>query len=53
VDVMPLPLDWHDAARAREFADSVKLIAARMSIPIIWGGDWKTFVDLPHYELAS
>lgn len=25
--------------------------AARAGVPIIWGGDWRTFRDGPHFEL--
>jgi peptidoglycan L-alanyl-D-glutamate endopeptidase CwlK len=20
-------------------------------VPIVWGGDWRTFKDMPHFEL--
>lgn len=29
----------------------VKAVARERGIPIVWGGDWKTLVDGPHYEL--
>jgi peptidoglycan L-alanyl-D-glutamate endopeptidase CwlK len=32
-------------------AMSVKATAAEISVPIVWGGDWTTFVDCPHFEL--
>jgi peptidoglycan L-alanyl-D-glutamate endopeptidase CwlK len=32
-------------------ADAVKRAAAELSIPIEWGGDWKTFPDGPHFQL--
>lgn len=35
------------------FATYVKMIAARLSIPIEWGGDWKTFKDGPHFQLKK
>jgi peptidoglycan L-alanyl-D-glutamate endopeptidase CwlK len=28
-----------------------KAAAKELSIPIVWGGDWKSFVDTPHVEL--
>ena len=40
--------DWppfHDIARA------VKRAAAELAVPIVWGGDWRTFKDGPHFEL--
>lgn len=35
-----------------QLAVLIKAEAARLSIPIIWGGDWRTFRDGPHYELS-
>lgn len=29
----------------------MKSNARELGIPIVWGGDWKTFRDGPHYEL--
>ena len=29
----------------------MKAAAAELGIPIEWGGDWKSFVDTPHYQL--
>lgn len=26
-------------------------VAAKMNIPITWGGSWKTFIDAVHFEL--
>ncbi len=34
-----------------ELAHKFKNVAKRLNIEIIWGGDWKTFKDLPHFEL--
>lgn len=51
VDVVPWPLDWQNIDRFIAFGESVKIIAEAMKIKIIWGGDWKTFKDYPHFEL--
>lgn len=32
-------------------AECFKRAAAKLRIPIHWGGDWKTFKDTPHIEL--
>ena len=53
VDVAPVIAgqvrwDWppfHDIARA------MKQAAAEAGVPIVWGGDWRTFKDGPHFEL--
>lgn len=34
-----------------QLAQWVKLAAAEMDTKIVWGGDWKTFKDGPHFEL--
>jgi peptidoglycan L-alanyl-D-glutamate endopeptidase CwlK len=38
------PLYYHIAA-------AMKLAANELGIPIVWGGDWRTFKDGPHFEL--
>lgn len=32
-------------------AKHVKAAAMKLNIPIVWGGDWRTFKDGPHFEL--
>lgn len=38
-----------DDAAYKEFATFIKEKVANIE----WGGDWKSFVDLPHYQLAT
>lgn len=35
----------------RKLADVMKAAAAEVAIPLVWGGDWRTFKDGPHFEL--
>ena len=35
-----------------ELSRAFKCAASELSVPIVWGGDWKTFRDGPHYELS-
>lgn len=35
----------------RTVADAFKKASKELNVPIIWGGDWKTFKDGPHVEL--
>ena len=35
-----------------KIAAAMKQAAAELSIPIVWGGDWKSFPDGPHFELS-
>jgi peptidoglycan L-alanyl-D-glutamate endopeptidase CwlK len=32
-------------------ADAFKKAAQELKVPIVWGGDWRTFKDGPHIEL--
>ena len=51
VDMVPYPVDWEDLERFESMAVAMKLAAEELEIPIVWGGDWKTFYDAPHFEL--
>jgi peptidoglycan L-alanyl-D-glutamate endopeptidase CwlK len=42
--------DWPLYAK---LAQSVKEAAAELDTPIVWGGDWRTFKDGPHFELTD
>lgn len=42
---------WSDAEAYREVANHIKDCASRLNIPIVWGGDWKSFKDMVHIEL--
>lgn len=35
----------------KQLADELKARAREIGIPLIWGGDWRTFKDGPHFEL--
>lgn len=37
----------------KEIANLVKEIAAEKGLKITWGGDWKTLVDGPHFQLEN
>jgi len=34
-----------------KLADAMKRAANSLNVPIVWGGDWRTFKDGPHFEL--
>jgi peptidoglycan LD-endopeptidase CwlK len=34
-----------------KLADAMKAAAAEQGTSIVWGGDWRTFKDGPHFEL--
>lgn len=51
VDIAPLPLNWNDIDSFIELSQHVLGAANKLGINIIWGGNWKSFKDYPHYEL--
>jgi len=51
VDIAPYPLNWGDKKRFIELSKHIKEVAKKLNIAITWGGDWKSLVDMPHYEL--
>ena len=50
VDLYPVgrPTPWDKCAVV---AQAMKKAANELGVPIVWGGDWRSFVDQPHYEL--
>jgi len=34
-----------------QIAKAMKTAAEELKVPIVWGGDWKSFKDGPHFEL--
>lgn len=53
VDAVPYPIDWNDLERFKALAKIVKETAKELGIAIEWGGDWKSFKDMPHYQLRK
>lgn len=51
VDTLPYPIKWNDTAGHDKFARAVKAIAEQLKIKVKWGGDFKDFLDKPHWEL--
>jgi peptidoglycan L-alanyl-D-glutamate endopeptidase CwlK len=43
-------LSW-DMKYYKAVADHIKAVAVLNDVPLIWGGDWITFKDGPHFEL--
>lgn len=51
VDLGPVPLDWNDKPAFRRLAGAMKRAADEEGVPLVWGGDWRSFYDGPHFEL--
>lgn len=53
VDIAPIvdgEVRW-DWPLYHKLAPAVKEAADELAIPIVWGGDWRSFPDGPHFEL--
>ena len=44
-------IDWETPAGWTGVSQAMKQASRDLGIPIEWGGDWRTFVDKPHYQL--
>lgn len=53
IDIAPYPIDWNDISRFKALALVVKKAMVTVGVTISWGGDWKKFIDYPHYEVIS
>lgn len=53
VDMVPFPCDWRNIRSFKEMAIAVKEAAKRVDVEIEWGGDFKTLVDMPHFQLKK
>ena len=47
------PIDWKDEEGFRMLATLIVGTAEAQSVKIKWGGDFKSFPDLPHFELVE
>jgi peptidoglycan L-alanyl-D-glutamate endopeptidase CwlK len=52
VDLVDDKFTWGEREMA-DLAFIVKAAAADCRIPIEWGGDWKSFIDTPHFQLPA
>jgi len=43
-------ISW-DLELYKKISKAFKSASQELGVPIIWGGDWKTFIDGPHFEL--
>lgn len=52
VDLVDERFTWSEREMER-LAEVVKRAAADVRVPIEWGGDWKSFIDTPHFQLPE
>lgn len=50
VDLAPWPISW-DWDKFYPIADAMKQAADELDVDLVWGGDWKSFPDGPHFQL--
>ena len=53
VDVAPWPIDWHDLGRFQHLAGRILQAGLEQGVPLVWGGNWTSFKDYPHFELQE
>lgn len=51
VDIVPLPVDWKNPEPFKMVAKAMKDAAKELGVKITWGGDFKSFIDMPHYQI--
>ena len=51
VDLVPWPISW-EWEGFYPIAEAMKQAAEELEVDIVWGGDWKSFPDGPHFELS-
>lgn len=51
VDVAPYPINWQDVAKFYDFANYVKFVAEFLQVKVIWGGDFRSIIDMPHWQI--
>jgi peptidoglycan L-alanyl-D-glutamate endopeptidase CwlK len=44
-------IPWDNWSSFATLAKVMKQAAHQYNVPLVWGGDWKTFKDGPHFEL--
>ena len=59
VDIAPYPINWKNIDRFRALSEIIFKhwdqipVAERNGWKLVWGGDWRSFRDYPHWELRK
>ena len=53
VDIAPYPIDWDDIDRFKALGNLVLDLAEQHGIELVWGGNWRTLKDYPHFEVKQ
>lgn len=46
-------IDYSSSYKYEEIARHILTVAKGQGVKVVWGGNWKTFKDLPHFELID
>lgn len=52
-DIVPYPIDWNDIDKFKALSKIIKAAAEIVGVKLVWGGDWTSSKDYPHYELVQ
>lgn len=52
-DCAPLPLNWGSISSFYSMSRAILDAAKLLSVPVTWGGDFRTLKDRPHFELTN
>ncbi len=44
---------WNDDGLFRQIAGAMRTASRELGTPLEWGGDWVSFIDKPHWQLAG
>ena len=54
IDIVPFPVNWDPKdPRWTEMALNAMWCAGKLGFEIVWGGNFKNFKDLPHFEIKE
>lgn len=53
VDIVPYTTLWKDIDQLKKLGAIMKEEAKKLGLNLVWGGDWKGFPDLAHFELVD
>jgi len=55
IDIVPYKngkFNWELPHYFNEIESCMKLVIKNHNLPIEWGGDWKSFIDKPHWQIS-
>ena len=54
IDIVPYPVNWDSKdPRWTEMALNAMWCSGKLGFEIVWGGNFKNFKDLPHFEIKE